>query len=95
MAGFGCRDRRFNRGQVTHFADQNHVRILTQSAANGFGKTRHVHADFALIDRRFLVVVKEFNRVFDRDDVVVDVFVDVVDQARQRRAFTGTRRSGD
>ena len=35
-------------------------------------KLRHVDADFALVDRRLLVVVIELDRVFDRDDVVVD-----------------------
>ena len=32
----------------------------------------HVDADLALIDRRLLVLVLKLDRVFDRDDVVVD-----------------------
>ncbi len=42
-----------------------------------------------------LVVVVELDRVFDRDDVVVDGLVDVVDQAGQRRALARAGRSGD
>ena len=35
-------------------------------------KRRHVDADLALVDRRLLVLVVELDRVFDRDDVVVE-----------------------
>ena len=94
VARFGRRDRRRDRLQVTHFADQDHVRVLPQGAADGLRETRHVDADLALIDRRFLVVVVELDRILDRDDVVVDVLVDVVHQAGQRRALARTRRPG-
>ena len=72
VARFGRGDGRFDRFQVAHFADEDHVRVLPQRAANRFGERRHVDADLALVDRRLLVVVIELDRVFDRDDVVVD-----------------------
>ena len=72
VPGFGRGDGGFDRGQVAHFADQNHVGVLPQGAADGFGEARHVDAHFALIDRRFLVVVIKLDRVFNRDDVMID-----------------------
>ena len=36
------------------------------------GKLGHVDADFPLVDHRFFVRVVVLDRVFDRDDVVVD-----------------------
>ena len=79
-----ARDGRFDRFQVAHFADQDHVRVLPQRAANRLGERRHVDADLALVDRRLLVLVLKLDRVFDRDDVMVDVLVEVVDHAGQR-----------
>ena len=38
VARFGRGDGRFDRFQVAHFADQDHVRVLPQGAANRFGE---------------------------------------------------------
>ena len=66
-----------------------------KAAADGLGETRHVHAQFPLVDRRLLVRVVELDRVFDRDDMVVEVLVDVVDHRRQRGGLAGARRPRD
>ncbi len=94
VPGFGRCDGCFDRLQVAHFADEDYVRVLPQRAAQRLGEARHIDADFALIDRRFLAVVVELDRVFDRDDVVIDRLVDVVDHAGQRRALAGPGRPG-
>ena len=39
----------------------------------GLGKRAGIDIDFALGDKRFFVLVKEFDRVFDRDDVAVSL----------------------
>lgn len=95
VAGFGGADGRLDRFQVAHFTDENHVRIHTQRAAQGFGEARHVDADFALREHRLLVRVVILDRVFDRDDVAVEVTVDVVQHCRQRRRLARARRPGD
>ena len=58
-------------------------------------KRGDVDADFALIDRRFLVVVVELDRVFDGDDMSVDELVDVVDHGRERGRLSRPGRAGD
>ncbi len=77
-------DRRLHGLEVAHLADEDHVRVLTQHAAQGLGEARHVDADLALVHDRLLVVVVVLDRVLDRDDVAVEVRVDVVDHRRER-----------
>src|SRR5467141_3988860 len=90
MAGFRGEQRRGNGLQVAHFADQNHVRVLTKSSAQRGGKVRGVHFDFALIDEAFFVAVQELDGVFDGDQVVGAIGIDAVDHRRQRGGLTGT-----
>ena len=72
-----------------------HVRVLPQCAPHRFVERRHVDAHLALIDRRLLVLVLKFDRVFDRDDVVVVVVVEIVDHRRQRRRLARPGRPRD
>jgi hypothetical protein len=48
---FGRGNGGLNRLQVAHFADQDHIGVLTQGAADGLGKAGHIDTDLALIDR--------------------------------------------
>ena len=56
-----------------------------------FGEVRHVHADFALHDDRFFVRVVIFDRIFHRDDVPIEVLVDVVDHRTPAWSFFPNR----
>ena len=57
VAGFGRLDGRVDRFQVAHFADEDDVGVHTQGAADALLEVGHVHADLALVDRAFLVLV--------------------------------------
>jgi hypothetical protein len=83
-----------DRLEVAHLAQEDHVGVLTQHAPHGLGEGRDVLPDFALGDDRLLVLVVVLDRVFDRDDVPLEVHVDVVDHRRQRGRLAGPRRSG-
>ena len=87
VARLGCRDRSLDCLQIAQLAHEDHVGILPQGTPEGFGKAGNVAANLALIDRAFLRLVIKLNRIFDRDDVVVVVFVDEIDQAGKRGAF--------
>ena len=80
-----------HRFQVAHFADQDHVRVFAQGGAQGVREGLGVHAQFALVDDGHLVRVQVLNRVFNRDDMLGAVDVDVVDHRRQRRGLARTR----
>ena len=95
VAGFRDAQRRFDGLQVAHFADQHHVRILTQRGAQRVGEALGVGVHFALVDQAVLVHVHEFDRVLDGQDVVVALAVDLVDHRGQRGGFAGAGRPGD
>ena len=48
---------------------------------------------FTLVNRRVFVIVQEFNRVLDRDDVITVLAVDVVEDSGQSRRFPTTKRA--
>src|SRR5438093_8519986 len=89
------RDRGRDRLEVAHFAEQDHVWVLTQGSAQRFGEARRVRPDLALVDDAALVPVQELDRVLDGEDVLRPVPVDLVDQRRERRRLPGARRARD
>src|SRR5437764_1133075 len=95
VAGFGGEQSGRNGFEVAHFADENHVRVLTKSGAQGGGEVGGVDFDFALIDEAFFIAVQELDGVFDGDDVVGARGVDAVDDACESSGLTGTGGSGD
>src|SRR5882724_7696492 len=80
--------------EIAHFADEHDVRILTQGAAERFGEVRNVYADFALHHDRLFMLVVIFDRVFHRDDMAIEVLVDVVYHRGKSRRLAGTGRPG-
>src|SRR5207302_300607 len=95
MARFRGEQRGRNGFEVAHFADQNHVGVLTKGGAQGGGKVRGVHFDFTLIDEALFVAVQKLDGVFDGDQVVSARGIDPVDDSRQRCGLTGTGGSRD
>src|ERR1044072_1026432 len=92
LSRFQCN---FSSFVVAHFADQNDLRRLAQGGAQGRGKVVGVVPAFALIGRRILVRVTIFDRIFDRDDVIVLGFINDVDHRCESRALAGTGGTGD
>jgi hypothetical protein len=82
VARLRCADGSLDRFKVAHFTDEDHVRVGTQGAAQRFGETGDVHAHFALIDDRLLVIVVILDRILDSDDVSIEVHVDVIEHRR-------------
>ena len=68
--GFGGVQRGANGFQVAHFANQDGVRVLAKTGAQGGGEGGSIHFHFALVHESFLVAMQKFNRVFNRDDVL-------------------------
>src|SRR6267142_2769962 len=95
VAGFGGEEGRGNGFKVAHFADQNHVRVLTKSGAQRGGEVRGVHFHFALIDEALLVAVQELDGVFDGDQVIGAIRVNAINHRGERSGLTGTGGSRD
>ena len=95
VTGLGRGERGRDRLEVAHLAEEDHVGVLTQGAAERVGEPGRVLADLALVDDAALVVVEELDRILDRDDVVGAGAVDLVDDRRERRGLTRAGRAGD
>jgi hypothetical protein len=48
-----------------------------------------------LVDQALLILVDEFNRIFDRDDVIGPIAVDVIDHGAERGRLARAGRAGD
>ena len=88
--GYGCIDGL----EVTHFSDQDNVRVLTESRSQGTCEAVYVLPDLTLVYHGLLVGVQILDRVLDCDDVAVLGTVDVVYHRRKRGRLTGTCRAG-
>ena len=69
VAGFRGRHADFDRFAVAHFADENDFGSLAQRSAKSGGERAEVVSHFPLVERRLLLRMDEFDRIFERDDV--------------------------
>ena len=76
---------------IAHFAQQHHVGIFAHGVLHADGKILDVGADFALVDQALVFGEREFDRVFQRQNVLAIVVIDVVEHRRNRRAFAASR----
>ena len=95
MARLGELERGFHRLEVAHFADEDDVRIFTESGAERAREALRVGVQFALVDEAPLVRVEIFDRVFDRQDVGRARLIDPIDHRGQRRRLAAAGRTGD
>ena len=95
VAGLGGGQRGLDRGEVTHLADQDDVRVLTQDGAQALRVGLRVGADLALIDDALVRRVDVLDRILQRDDVLVPRVIDLIENRRQRRRLTGAGFTGD
>ena len=95
MAGLGGLEGDLCRLGVAELADEDDVRVLAQHAAERLAEALGVEPDLALVHDAPLVAVEDLDRVFDRDDVLAALRVDVVEHRRERRRLPRARRAGD
>ena len=95
VARLGRLERGLRRLGVAELADQDHVRVLAQRAAERLLERLGVEPDLALVDDAGVVVVEDLDRVLDRDDVLLPRAVDVVDHRGERRRLARAGRAGD
>ncbi len=95
MAGLGGLQRGLGGLAVAQLADQDHVRVLTERAAERLVERLGVEPDLALVDDAALVAVQDLDRILDRDDVLPARLVDVADDRRERRRLAGAGGAGD
>src|SRR6185503_15506271 len=89
VAGFRGFERNLGSLKISHLADEDYFRRLSQSRAKGGRKVSRVVSDFTLVDRRAFVQVKVLDWILDGDDVVILLLVDDVDDGGLRGALAG------
>src|SRR5215212_541457 len=72
---------------IAHFADEYDVGILSQRAAESFGKGTCIDVDLTLGQERLLIAMQELNRILDGHDVPAARRVDAIDHRRQGRGL--------
>ena len=83
VPGFCGGNSGFHSFEVAHFPYQNHVRVLTQSAAQSLFKAGGIGADFALNHDAFLMVMIKLYRVFDSNDMACAFGIDNIEHGCQ------------
>ena len=68
---------------VAHFADHDDIGVLAQDVFETVFEGKRVQPDFALLDYRLVVFEHILDRVFQRDDVLLEAGIDVFDHRRQ------------
>ena len=71
VAGLGDPQRRLDRLEVAHLADEHDVGVLAQRRAQRVREAVRVAVHLALVDQAALVLVDVLDRVLDREDVLV------------------------
>ena len=70
VARFGGVDGGHERFLVAHFADEHHVGVFADGVLHADAEVDDVEADLALVDQALVFGEHEFDRVFEREDVL-------------------------
>ncbi len=87
VAGFRECDRRFHRFSIPYFADEDHVRGLSQRVLQRVLEVHGVESDLALRDDRLFVLMDKLDRILHRDDMALMGRIPIVDHGGQRGGF--------
>src|SRR6266478_798219 len=94
MPGLGRGDGERNRFQVAHFANHNDIRIFPERSAQRGGERVGMREYFALRDVAVFRLDDVLNRVFEGDDVIAPLRIDLLNHRRQRCGFAGAHGTG-
>ncbi len=73
--------------EVPHFANQDDIRVLSQRTPQCFVETQRIPVDFSLVHKAFLALVHKIDRIFDRQDELTTIIVDLVHHRRKHGAL--------
>lgn len=83
MTGLGGFERHLHGFTIAKFADQDYARRLPKRGAQSEREIWCIAVQFALMDGRALVVVQEFDWIFNSDDVTGVLLVDAIEECGQ------------
>src|SRR5271169_1583079 len=80
---------------VTQFAHNDHIRIFAQHINETLFKRKHVGTEFTLFDERIFRLKAILYWIFQRDNMCLTVFIDVVDNRRNGCCLAYSCRAAD
>ena len=75
------------RGRVAHFTDHDDVRVLPEHMLQRMMERKGVETHFALFDHALIVLKDVFDGIFERNHMLFEIRVDVLDHCRKRRGL--------
>ena len=85
----GCGfDRQGNRFEITHFSNEDNVRVFTQGTTQRRGERHRMQSHLSMIHDAPLTLVHELDGIFDRENVIFSILVGIVDHGSQGRGLT-------
>ena len=85
----------FERFTVSHFTHQHDIGVFTHRMLHGGMEVTDVLAQFSLVDQALIGLVNEFDRVFNRKNVLLMITVDPVEHRGDRGRLTRTGHTGE
>ena len=95
VAGFSGGEGGLDGFVIAHFADEDDVGVLAEDVDEGAIEGADVGEDFLLDDDGAIVLVDEFDGVFDGDDFAATFLVDEVDEVIEGGSFASAGGAGD
>lgn len=81
--------------KVTHFSDDDHIRIFTKNRLDSMTKALKMFSEFSLMNKRKLILVDELYRIFEGDDMSTHGAIDIIQHSRHGCRFTTSCWSSD
>ncbi len=94
VSGFGSGHRYLYGFIISHFSKQNHIRALAQGSPQSRNIAVGIGADLPLADNALFMLVQIFQRVFQRDNMFLEISVDIVNHTGQRRGLSASGGAG-
>ena len=90
VACVGSADGRLKGDGIAHFAHHDDVRILAKHVLEASLEAVGIETDLTLLDHRLVVLEDKLDGVFQGDNVLFEVGVDVLDHRRQCCGLAGS-----
>ncbi len=88
MSCLGKCDSCLDSGKVSHFSDDNDIRILTENWADSIRESIKLFSKLSLMNKRFFILIDKFYWIFKSHNMSLGITIDVLDHSRHSRRFS-------
>ncbi len=88
-------DRCLDRCEVSHFSDDNDIRIFTKNRSDTIRKCVKLLSKLTLMNQGFFILIDKFDWIFEGDNMALGITVDMFYHCCHRRRLTTSRRTSN